>query len=43
MTELSSREPETSCMLRGEEHRKKLEFFEAFDSLKTEDERFGKR
>ena len=40
---LSERVPETSCMLRGEDHRKKIEYFQALDSLKTEEERFGKR
>lgn len=30
-------------MLRGETHRRKVEYAQAFDNLKTEDERFGRR
>ncbi|EAS06051.2 hypothetical protein TTHERM_00852900 (macronuclear) [Tetrahymena thermophila SB210] len=40
---LSQRQPTDSCMLRGEQHRRKVEYAQAFDNLKTEDERFGKR
>lgn len=39
----SERTPSSSCMLRGEEHRRKLEMYQAFESLKTDEERFGKR
>lgn len=41
MTNLSHRPAETSCMLRGEEHRRNLEYKLAFDNLKTDEERFG--
>ncbi|KAL4479144.1 hypothetical protein ABPG72_008974 [Tetrahymena utriculariae] len=43
LANLSQRQPIDSCMLRGEQHRRKVEYAQAFDNLKTEDERFGKR
>ncbi|EAS01805.1 hypothetical protein TTHERM_00564510 (macronuclear) [Tetrahymena thermophila SB210] len=43
LSDFSHRKPEDSLMIKSDDYRKKIEIFNAFDSLRSDEQRFGQR